>query len=244
MINRIIAPILIKDGFLVQSKKYNWHLPIGQIEESASQLQYFNIDEFLLISLDGMTKSRVDVESLTRLRKVVSHPISYAGGVINLKELKKAFDFGADRIVLNRLLDKSLSDVEKFVNLVGRQGVVGSIDIMIDSNGGCFFRTIDRKMPLNMKNLVNISSIVGEINLGLIDLEGTFEGNLNEKILKVLLSIIENINCPITIYGGSSWFNYHDLSNDQNHKISVLVDNILSYKEDSVYGFKEKLKSM
>lgn len=244
MINRIIAPILIKDGFLVQSKKYNWHLPIGQIEDSASQLQYFNIDEFLLISLDGMRNSHVDVESLSRLRKVISHPISYAGGVVNQKELQIAFDNGADRIVLNRLLYNRLDDVEKFVNLVGRQGVVGSIDITLDNSGECFIKTIDRKVSLDIKHLEYISSIVGEINLGLIDLEGSFEGSVNEKILKVILSIIEKINCPITIYGGSSWFNYHDLSIDQNHKISVLVDNILSYKEDSVYGFRKKLQSM
>ena len=31
MINRVIAPLLIKDGILVQSKNYNWHLPIGNI---------------------------------------------------------------------------------------------------------------------------------------------------------------------------------------------------------------------
>jgi len=236
--------MLVKDGVLVQSKKYKLHLPIGNIEESAIQLEYFNIDEFTLISLDGMQNSCVDIELLGRLRNVTSYPITYAGGVTSLDQLRIAFDVGAERVVVNRMLSQRKREVGEFIKLVGRQGIVGSIDITIDKMGDCFVRTLDSIEPLDVAYVTEVSSIVGEINLGIIDWEGSIEPNSYEKILSTLRRLIQNINCPVTLYGGSFWFNYNSLSSDNTRKISVMVDNILSYKEDSVNEFHEKLKSM
>ena len=244
MINRIIAPMLIKDGVLVQSKKYQWHLPIGHIEQSAIQLQYFKIDEFMLISLDGMANSCIDIDSLERLRKVSSSPISYAGGVCSLEQLRIAFDVGADRVVINRMLNHRISKVEAFVDLVGRQGGVGSFDITVNEIGECFVRTIDHVMSLDVDHIIQISSIVGEINLGLIDFEGVNKPMAYKNILCILSKLIQKINCPITIYGGSSWLDYHNLIIDTSHKVSISVDNIFSYKEDSVNEFRKRLKNM
>lgn len=244
MINRIIAPMLIKDGFLIQSKKYEFHLPIGNIEEMANQLEYFNIDEFTLISLDGMQNSCTDIELLTRLRNVTSFPITYAGGVTSLDQLRIAFDVGAERVIVNRMLSQKSKEVEEFTKLVGRQGIVGSIDITIDIMGECFVRTFDSIKPLNIADVTEVSNIVGEINLGIIDWEGSSIPNSYEKILSTLHRLIKNINCPVTIYGGSFWFNYNILSMQNKGKISIMVDNILSYKEDSVNGLYEKLKSL
>ena len=112
--------MLVKDGVLVQSKKYKLHLPIGNIEESAIQLEYFNIDEFTLISLDGMQNSCVDIELLGRLRNVTSYPITYAGGVTSLDQLRIAFDVGAERVVVNRMLSQRKREVGEFIKLVGR----------------------------------------------------------------------------------------------------------------------------
>ncbi len=244
MINRVIAPMLIKDGVLVQSKKFKWHLPIGNIEESAIQLEYFNIDEFALISIDGMKNSCVDTEQLKRLRKVASHPITYAGGVTNLDQLRIAFDVGAERVVVNRMLDEKLDEVEVFTNLVGRQGIVGSIDIKFDKNGNFYVKTHENIRSLDISHVRDVSSIVGEINIGIIDWEGSVEPYESRKILSTLRKLIQNINCPVTLYGGSFWFNYNNLAADNTMKISIMVDNILSYKEDSVNDFKEKLTSL
>jgi imidazole glycerol phosphate synthase subunit HisF len=244
MINRVIAPMLIKDGVLVQSKKYKWHLPIGDIEESAIQLEYFNIDEFTLISLDGMKNSCVDVELLRRLRKATSYPITYAGGVTSLEQLRIAFDVGAERVIVNRMLSQRVNEVEEFAKLVGRQGIVGSFDITVDKEGDFFVRTIDSIVPLDINHISEVSSIVGEINLGLIDWEGSTESNSYEKILHTLLKLIHKINCPVTLYGGSFWFDFNSLASDNTKKISIMPDNILSYKEDSVNDFNEKLRSL
>lgn len=244
MINRVIAPMLIKDGVLVQSKKYKWHLPIGDIEESAIQLEYFNIDEFTLISLDGMKNSCVDVELLRRLRKATSYPITYAGGVTSLEQLRIAFDVGAERVIVNRMLSQRVNEVEEFAKLVGRQGIVGSFDITVDKEGDFFVRTIDSIVPLDINHISEVSSIVGEINLGIIDWEGSTESNSYEKILYTLLKLIHKINCPVTLYGGSFWFDFNSLASDNTKKISIMPDNILSYKEDSVNDFNEKLRSL
>lgn len=241
MINRVIAPLLIKDGVLVQSKNYNWHLPIGNIEETAIQLQYFNIDEFLLISLDGMKNSCIDKEMLIRLRKVTSHPISYAGGVTSIKELEAAFDHGAERIVVNRLLNENLDQVKEFTDIVGVQGVVGSIDIKIDNNGQFLIESTDSSSALDIDYISSISSVVGEINLGIVDWEGSIKPYAYEKILSTIKDLVPKINCPITIYGGSFWFNPKELTSDSTRKVSIMVDNILTYKEDSVYEYKKKL---
>ena len=241
MINRIIAPLLIKDGVLIQSKKYKWHLPIGNIEESARQLEYFNIDEFVLISLDGMRNTSVDRKLLQRLRKVTSYPISYAGGVVSMEQLRIAFDGGAERVVVNRMLSQRIDEVKEFTNIVGRQGVVGSVDIKIDNSGDFFVKTYDSMMPLDITHLVTVSSIVGEINLGIIDWEGSVRPYSNNKILSILRKIIQEMDCPVTLYGGSFWFDYKNLDTDNTKKISVMVDNILSYKEDSVNEFNKKL---
>jgi len=244
MINRVIAPMLIKDGALVQSKKFKWHLPIGKIEESAIQLEYFNIDEFALISIDGMKNSCVDIEHLKRLRKVTSHPITYAGGITNLDQLRIAFDEGAERVVVNRMLDNKIQEVQKFTNLVGRQGIVGSIDIKFDETGKCYVKNLENVKPLEINHVRDISSVVGEVNLGIIDWEGSTEPYELNKILSTIRKLIQNINCPVTIYGGSFWFDYKNLSTENTMKISIMIDNILSYKEDSVNDFKEKLKSL
>ena len=244
MFNRIIAPMLIKDGFLVQSREYEVHLPLGDIEESALQLEYFNIDEFTLISLDGMRSSVVDIELLGRLRSVTSFPISYAGGVTSLEQLRRAFDFGAERVVVNRMLFRQKEEVREFTRLVGRQGIVGSIDITSNKSGECFVKTFDSFERLDVNHVTEVSSIVGEINLGLIDWEGSCKPYSYDKILSTLRNLIQNIKCPVTLYGGSSWFDYTNLATENTQKLSIMVDNILSYKEDSVNEFHKKLTGL
>tara|TARA_E500000331_G_C16966733_1_gene587449 strand:+ start:338 stop:535 length:198 start_codon:yes stop_codon:yes gene_type:complete len=57
---RLISSIIYKDDNVVQSFNYNKFLPIGNIESSVKNLNRWNADEILILSIDR-SKKKLDL---------------------------------------------------------------------------------------------------------------------------------------------------------------------------------------
>lgn len=239
---RIIAALLWSDGKIIESKNFI-HTNIIHYD-CLIALENFNkyyIDEILLINVcKQKNKKKLFLKDLKKLSKNCFIPLAAGGWIENFNDASNLVRSGCDRVIINSLLFKNYSEVEKIVNVFGGQSVILSIDVRKIKNE--FFIFIDRgseNTKLTIENyLEKIKNLnVGEILVTSIDNEGTDKG-YNMKII----SKIEKIqNQNFLIFGGAN--NYMQILKAAKRKINGLViANLLHYKENEAYNIKKILK--
>ena len=143
---RVIPILLIKNGFLVQSKNFNFHQNLGHPIQAAKRLSEWCSDE--LIYLDISRNESYDVKrddhgyknfsDFISIIKEVSNvsfmPITIGGKIKTLYDVEKRFKYGADKVCLNSQPHKDIAIVEKIAKEFGSQCLVISIDVKLENN--------------------------------------------------------------------------------------------------------------
>ena len=87
---RLIACVIIKDGWVVQSINFNKYLPIGRPEIIIEFLSKWNIDEIILIDISVTKKNKKpNFKLIKNISKICKVPLCYGGGLSNIKDVKK-----------------------------------------------------------------------------------------------------------------------------------------------------------
>ena len=67
---------------------------------------------------------------IKKITKEVFIPIGAGGGIEKVDDVKKLLRSGADKVVVNSLLLKNRNELRKIVKVVGRQSIIGSLDVI------------------------------------------------------------------------------------------------------------------
>jgi len=236
---RIIANVIIKNNQVVQSFGYHNYLPIGKPEIILKNLDRWKADEILVNVIDR-SKSNLgpNYEILKKISKLsIQTPIIYGGGIASLKDAIEVTKLGADRILVESVVEENFSELEKIFCTIGSQSVVISLPLAIDKKKGIVFFDYKKKKEKKIskffldafeKKLFSEILIIDYKNQGL-----SSEFNIN------ILNEFKN-NCPLIIYGGiNKKANIQDILKDK--RVSALAfGNSLNYKEHSI----QKIKSL
>ena len=243
MRKRLLGVINIKNGLAVQSFSYKWYLPLGSAQILVKNLDNWGADEIIINAIDR-SKSNLgpDFETIEKINKLkISTPVVYGGGIRNLEDAKKVIASGADRIIIESLINKKFSEFERISEVIGSQSIIASIPLKSDEiNKLISFNPItsqSNKIKLNYfelmkKKLASEILLIDYLNEGYID-----KFNLN------ILKLTENFNYPTICMGGIS-----------SHKLikkillfkkirAVALENSLNYKEISIQNLKEKCQN-
>ena len=128
-------------------------------------------------------------------------PLCYGGGLSNIKDVKKAIRFGAEKVSFNFNLFKN-KIISKTAEIFGNQSIIASIDIIRINNNyfiyNYFNGTHKRIFYLDFINKV-VDSGVGEIFINSVNKDGSksgFDTNLFN-------TITEKVNIPVIGCGGA-----------------------------------------
>ena len=196
---RIMPCLLIKDGSLVKTVKFNNPSYIG---DAVNAIKIFNgkeVDELVLIDI---SKKSIPFDVIRKITRECFMPLCYGGNIKTLEDMRTLFQLGIEKIIINTLLFENPGLVRKAIALFGSQSIVASVDVKKNFWGS------PKVYRHSLKKIIDLSPVeyltqledlgVGEILLYSVDRDGTWDGMDNELINQ----ISTNTHLPIISCGG------------------------------------------
>ena len=205
MLKRIDATLTVSKGSFKRTKNFK---PDYIFSSKHLDLNFF--DEITLLCIDKEIGEKEYFGFLEEKANNCFLPITASGRIKNLKDAKRLFNSGADRVIVNSLLWEDKSDeLEKIANVYGSQSLVASIDVIKKDNQ---FKSYDWINETSRKILIpdilkNRPDLFGEIKIQSVDRDGGVTG----PNIYAIEEIKNNISSPIPLSYGSgltSWNHY------------------------------------
>lgn len=229
---RIIFALIYNNNYFMQSRNFRLQ-KVGNIHWLEKNYKFqdisFSLDELLVLDATRELKN-IDnfCETLKRLASQVFIPLTAGGGIRSMKDAKKLFKSGADKLVINTILTENITLVSEIIDRYGSQSIVASIDYK-NENGKLipFINDGQRKCDIELKDyLLKVSEMgVGEIMLNSIDKDGTGFG-YDLDVIKDLSVLIKQ---PLIIMGGAG--------NKLHLEQGVLIDGVSAVATANLFNF-------
>lgn len=208
---RLIFTLLLDDGQFQLSRNFSLQR-VGNIEwlfnSYHAEAILYSIDELVVLNVSKKENSFDSfICTLDKLSKKCFMPISAGGGIRNLEQVKKIFDAGADKVILNTALFNDHGLIEDISKIYGRQSVVASVDYkLLDEKPVIHTAHGKQRLDINFESFIaNLSDMpIGELYLTSIDQDGTGRGY----DLATLEKIKDLIKIPIIASGGVGKFEH------------------------------------
>ena len=188
---RLIPSLLLSNGKLVKGCNFKNHRNAGSPASTVVALDSQGADEICLLDIDSYisNKKEPDLETLKKVSKISSTPITFGGGINNIEIAKKVLRSGAEKIYLNRTIIKNKKIIKELVLHLGGQAIVVGINLIEYKNSYKIYE--DKNNSIDIINYINeIQNLgVGEIKITYVNREGSKKG-LDLKFSKYLLKFV------------------------------------------------------
>ncbi len=249
---RLIPVLLLKDGWLVQSKQFNKFRNLGNPVVAVKRLSEWAADEliYLDITKEGSYDLRRDdlkhpnrsdfLEIIEDISEFSFMPITVGGRIRTLNDIEERLRRGADKVAINTIAIEDPSFVTKAAEEFGAQCIVVSIDAKkvdgrykVFSHGGQ--TDTGKEASAWAKEVETLGA--GEILINSIDRDGTRLGY----DVPLIESVCSVTKIPVIALGGADdWDDFEDLL-EETSVDAVAAANIFHYTDQSVYLAKKQL---
>lgn len=203
MLPRIIPILSIEGERLVKTVKFKKPNYLG---DPLNAIRIFNdkmVDEIAIVDIKA---SKLNLEpNYQMIEEMASQcfsPLSYGGGIKSIDQVKKIFDLGVEKIILNSSAFLTPKLVNEIATSFGSQSVVASFDIKKDFFGNPKINCLSasKKVQNTIPYWIDIlqKEGVGEILLQDVSRDGTFTG-VNTSLIEEAKEYVE---VPLVYVGG------------------------------------------
>jgi len=251
--NRLIPVLLLRNGWLVQSKQFSRYQNLGNPVSAVRRLSEWASDEliYLDISGDNAHDLRRDdlahpnrhsfLEIIADVSRVARMPITVGGRIRLLGDIEKRLAVGADKVAINTAAIESRDFVACAAKEFGSQCIVVSIDVkaredgtqVVVSRGG---RQLTTHQPVAWAQTVEQLG-AGEILLNSVDRDGMKIGY----DIALLESVASAVRIPVIACGGVGDWSHFAEALTRTRVDAVAAANIFHYSDQSVYHAKQYL---
>ena len=241
---RVIARLDLKNSDVVKGIQLEGFRKVGNPAELAEKYTLDGADELVLTDVVASLYNRDGfleiIENIAMHQKI---PLCVIGGIKNLDDAKRAFDYGADKIGINTAGITRPGIYQEIANVYGSQAVVASIEAKFDPRGNSWEALVNSgrdRSEVSVTNLVvRLSELgCGEILLTSIDCDGLRNGPDN--------SLLERIR-PLTtlplIYAGGIRDSRQGVNLLSLGADAICLNSVLHYDEKTIKDFKEEISS-
>lgn len=249
---RLIPVLLLRNGWLVQSKGFKEYKNLGNPVFAVKRLSQWAADELIYLDIsqdenydlrrdDLNTPNRHSIlEILEDVSKLTFMPITVGGKIRSIKDIELRLTRGADKISINT---KALEDpkfITKAAHQFGSQCIVISIDAkkmgsryVVMSKGGK--EPIDLEATEWAKRVESLGA--GEILLNSVDRDGAKTGFE----IPLLQAVSEAVSIPVIGCGGAGDWSHFAEALEKTKVDAVAAANIFQHIDQSVYLAKKYL---
>ena len=178
---RIIPALLLRDECLVKTTRFGKFKYVGDPVNTVRIFNELEVDELLFLDISASKEKRnPNLKVLKEISNECFMPLGYGGGISTLRQAKKIFDIGIEKVVINfssHVNPQLISDLSKYF---GSQAIIVSIDVKTTIFGKKKVYSLNAKKN-TLKDPITWAKEVedmgaGEIFLTSIDHEGTWQG--------------------------------------------------------------------
>jgi cyclase len=249
---RLIPVLLLRNGWIVQSKQFRKWQPLGNPITSVKRLSEWASDELIYIDIsreDNYDLKRDDLGNPNRatifqiIEDVSKHafmPITVGGRIRTLEDIEARLSRGADKVCMNTKPLEEPTFVESAAKEFGSQCVVVSIDFK-EIEGRQVVMKGWGKEPTEhtpetwAKQVEELGA--GELLVNSIDRDGMKNGY----DLDVMTRVVESVGIPVIACGGVGTWDHLAEGLEQAGCDAVAAANIFHYSDQSVYVAKKHL---
>jgi len=250
--NRLIPIVLLKDGWIVQSKNFSQYQNLGNPVATVKRLSEWASDEIIFLDIsrgDKYDTKRNDqgyknrgsfLDIIKDVSDIAFMPITVGGKIRTIKDIEDRLLSGADKICLNSMAIEDISFINQASKEFGSQCIVISIDAkknldnyLVYSKGG---RHMTNFTPVEFSKIVEDNG-AGEILINSIDRDG-FGGGYDISLIE---KVVESVSIPTIACGGVGEWNHFSEALEKTNVDAVAAANIFHYIDQSVYLAKKYL---
>ena len=249
---RLIPIVLLKNGWVVQSKFFKEYQNLGNPLQTVKRLSEWCSDELIYLDIskdDTYDIKRNDqnypnrknfIEIISDVSKVSFMPLTVGGKIKNLNDIELRLKEGADKVSINTNAFRDKKFIENAAKEFGSQCIVISIDIKkINDNYRVFVNGGEENTgydPISWgKEVEDLGA--GEILLNFIDRDGQGEGFNIEFTNKFK----KDLKIPLILCGGAGNENDFYKAVNETDVDGIAAANFFHYKDQSVYYTKKFL---
>ena len=203
--SRLIPLLLISEGSLVKSKKFDNYKYIGDPLNAVRIFNEKNVDELILLDISS---SKYNLKYDTQIIKdIVSHcrmPVCFGGGIKDIQTVEKIISLGIEKISFGAMAFENPKLIKEAIDLIGSQSIVVVLDYKVPKfsrTNYCFTKNGKVNTNIKLREAIDKFTLlgVGEIVIQSIERDGTRKGY----DLLTYKEIIKETKIPITIAGGA-----------------------------------------
>ena len=201
---RIIPKLDIKGPNLIKSIQFDGHRVLGTADQFAEIYYKEGADELIYQDTVASLYQRNSLKKIiSATAEKVFIPITVAGGIRSLDDMKSLLRAGADKIAINTAAVENIDLIQNGAKKFGSSCIVSSLEVFKQKNGKYeIWKDFGRERTLIdaiewSKRVVD--SGAGEILLTSIDREGTGEGY----DLELIDTIASSVTVPVIASGGA-----------------------------------------
>lgn len=249
---RLIAVVLLKNGWIVQSQEFRRYRNLGNPIASVKRLSEWCADEMIYLDI-----SRTDTYDLRRddlrdgnrhsileiiddVSKVAFMPVTFGGGIRDLEAIRARLERGADKVAINTAALDCPEFIARAASQFGSQCLVVSVDVRrIDGNyvvmrdgGRC---STDHSVVEWVQTVQAHGA--GEILLNSVDRDGMKCG-FDLELLKL---VCQQVTIPVIACGGAGAWEHFAEALRETPVDAVAAANIFQHIDQSVYLAKQHL---
>lgn len=129
MRQRLIPVLLIRDGALMKSTRFDSWKYVGDPLNTAKIFNDKDTDELVVLDVDASRQGREpNYELLKLLSAECFLPLAYGGGVKSESSAKKVVECGVDKVIVNSAFASDLTLLSRIAESVGASSTMASID--------------------------------------------------------------------------------------------------------------------
>lgn len=239
---RLIAVILIRDGGVVQSINFK-HTNVIHYDavHAVDAFNRWSVDEIVFLNVDREPSGRDQfLDIVNHVSRKCFVPLSVGGWVTDYDYASKLLSVGADKLVVNTVINDQPNLVRDLSGAFGSQCIIGSVDIK--NMNGRFNVVVDRGRRAITNDIVGyckgaVDLGVGEILLNSVDHDGARKGYVIREIARVSTEV----SVPLIAVGGVfKW--QHLVEGIHNGADAVAAANIFHYVEHATRKAKKHMK--
>lgn len=240
--HRVIPCLDVRDGRVVKGIRFQGLVDAGDPAQAAARYEAEGADELVVLDVSATPEGRGNaVETVRRVREVLSIPLTVGGGVRRVEDAGALLDAGADKVSVNTAAVRDPGFVDRIAARFGSQCTVVAVDAARRAGGPGWEVVVHSGKERTGQDAIAwcrevVARGAGEILLTSWDRDGTKSGY----DLALLEAASGAVNVPIIASGGAA-HPAHLAEALRAGACAVLAASIFHYGEYTVAAVKEAL---